>query len=167
MISLDVANVLVQNLCDIVDLHIDDFMQIERHRWDFGRFIFYRDPIYDIEGSSQAKWVELTSSEDWSSCIYDIDVWQPEDDMVIALFCPFKDDLSQHFQSDFQSSLGSCDADHFGDVDLFYVHCHPPSSTILDEHQDMAITKESKAHSKKRKYFHLGDFHDDSQMKRQ
>jgi hypothetical protein len=87
--------------------------------------------------------------------------------MVTDLFHPFKDDLSQHFRGDFQSSLGSCDADPFGDADLFYEDFHPPSSSILDEHQDMAIPEESKAHSTKRKYLHLGDFYKDSQMKRQ
>jgi hypothetical protein len=112
-------------------------------------FIFDRDPIYDIEGSSQAKGVELSSSEDWSSCVYDSDVWKPDDDMVTYLFHPFEDDLSQHFQGDFQSSLGSCDADPFGDADLFYEDFQPPSSSILDEHQDVAIPEESKAHSTK------------------
>ena len=37
---------------DVVDEHIDDFIQVGRCRWDFGHFIFDRDPIYDIEGSS-------------------------------------------------------------------------------------------------------------------
>jgi hypothetical protein len=32
---------------------------------------FYGNPIYDIEGSSQAKGVEVSSSKDWSSCVYD------------------------------------------------------------------------------------------------
>jgi hypothetical protein len=84
---------------DIVDNHIDDFIQVGRRRWDFGRFIFYRDPIYDIEGSPQEKVVKLSSSEDWSSCMYD------SDDMVTYLFFPFEDDLSQHTQGDLQSSL--------------------------------------------------------------
>jgi hypothetical protein len=34
----------------------------------------------------------------------------PDDDMVTDLFRPFEDDLSQHFQDDFRSFLGSCDA---------------------------------------------------------
>jgi hypothetical protein len=54
--------------------------------------------------------------------------------MVTDLFRPFKDDPSQHFQGDFQSSLGSCDADPFEDADLFYEDFQP-----LDEHQDVAI----------------------------
>jgi hypothetical protein len=74
-ISLDDAYDLVYNLSDMVDLHIDDFIQVGRRRWDFGRFIFYRDPIYDIEGISQAKGFELSSSKDWSSTMYDSDVW--------------------------------------------------------------------------------------------
>jgi hypothetical protein len=67
---------------DIVDNHIDDFIQVGRRRWDFGRFIFDRDPIYDIEGSPQEKVFKLSSSEDWSSCMYD------SDDMVTDLFSP-------------------------------------------------------------------------------
>jgi hypothetical protein len=47
----------------------------------------------------------------------------------------------KHFQGDFQSSLGSCDADPFGDADLFYEDFQPPSSSILDEHQDVAIPR--------------------------
>jgi hypothetical protein len=65
---------LMKEPLDMVDEHIDTFIQTGRHRWDFGHFIFYRDPIYDIEGSSQAKGVELSSSKDWSSCMYDSDV---------------------------------------------------------------------------------------------
>jgi hypothetical protein len=33
--------------------------------------------------------------------------WQPDDDMITYLF---EDEWSQHFQDDFQSSLGTCDA---------------------------------------------------------
>jgi hypothetical protein len=40
---------------DIVDDHIDDFIQVGRHRWDVVCFIIDRDPIYDIEGSSQVE----------------------------------------------------------------------------------------------------------------
>jgi hypothetical protein len=56
--------------------------------------------------------------------------------MIIDLF---EDDWLQHFQDDFQSSLGTCDAYIFGDVDLLYEDSHPPSSSILEEYQDMAI----------------------------
>jgi hypothetical protein len=58
--------------------------------------IFYGDPIYNVEGSSQAKEFELSYSEDWYSCVYDSDVWQPDDDMITYLLCPFEDDLLQH-----------------------------------------------------------------------
>jgi hypothetical protein len=81
---------------DMVDGHIDTFIQTGRCRWDFGHFIFYRDPIYNIEGSSHAKRVEFSSLVDWSSCIYDSNVGKSDDDMVTYLFLPFKDDLSQH-----------------------------------------------------------------------
>jgi hypothetical protein len=42
---------------DIVDDHIDDFIQVGRCRWDVGCFIIDRDPIYDIEGSPQEEGV--------------------------------------------------------------------------------------------------------------
>jgi hypothetical protein len=46
------ADELMEQPLDLVDDHIDMFIQTGRHRWDFGRLIFDRDPIYDIEGSS-------------------------------------------------------------------------------------------------------------------
>jgi hypothetical protein len=86
--------------------------------------------------------------------------------MVKDLFRPFEDNLSQHFQVDFQPSLESYDADHFRDVDLFYKDFQPPLSLISNEHHDVAIPEQPKAHSTNRKYFHIGDFYKDSQMKR-
>jgi hypothetical protein len=127
------ADEFVEQPSDIVDDHIDDFIQVGRRRWDVGCFIIDRDPIYDIEGSSQAEGVEVSSSEDWSSCMYDSDIWQPDDDMITYLFCPFEDDLSQHFQDDFQSSLGTCDAYIFGDADLLYEDSQPPLFSVLEE----------------------------------
>jgi hypothetical protein len=82
---------------DMVDEHIDTFIQTRRRTWDFGHFIFYRDPIYNIEGSSQAQGVEVSSSENWSSCMYDSDVWHRDDDMIADLFRPFEDDSTHHF----------------------------------------------------------------------
>jgi hypothetical protein len=61
--------------------------------------------------------------------MYDSDVWKPGDDMVTYLFCPFKDDLSQHTQGDFLSSL---DIYPLGDVDLFYEDFHPLCSDLVD-----------------------------------
>jgi hypothetical protein len=140
---------------DLVDDHIDMFIQTGRRRWDFGCFIFYRDPIYDIEGSSQAKGVEVSSSEDWSSCMYDSDVWHPDDDMITDLFCPFEDDPTQHFQDDFQPSLGSCDADPFGDADLFYEDFQPPSSSILDRTLGHGHPRAIQGPHYQTKYFHI------------
>jgi hypothetical protein len=77
--------------------------------------------------------------EDWSSCVYDSNVWQLDDDMVTDLFRPFKDDLSQHTQGDLQSSFGSCDAYPFGDTYFFYENFQPPSPPDLDRYQYMAI----------------------------
>jgi len=64
MIIFSHIDCIMKETLDMVDEHIDTFIQTRRHTWDFGRFIFYRDPIYDIDGSSQAKWVEFSSSED-------------------------------------------------------------------------------------------------------
>ena len=71
---------------DLVVDHLDMFIQTGRRRWDFGHLIFDRDPIYDIEGSSKEKGVEVSSSEDWYSCMYDLYVWNLGDDMVTNLF---------------------------------------------------------------------------------
>jgi hypothetical protein len=109
----------------MVDEPIDTFIQIGRRRWDLSYLKFDRDPIYDIEGSSQVEGV--SSSEEWSSYVYDSDVWQPGDDMVTDLFCPFEDDLSQHTQSDLQSSFG---AYPFEDADLFYEEFQPLCSDL-------------------------------------
>jgi hypothetical protein len=49
---------------DMVDENIDTFIQTGRHGWDFGHLIFYRDLIYENEGSPQEKGFELSSSED-------------------------------------------------------------------------------------------------------
>jgi hypothetical protein len=86
-------------------------------------FSIDRDIIYDIEGGSQGEGVEFSSSEEWSSYIYDSNAWNPGDDMVTDLFYPFEDELSQHTQSDPQSSFGTYS---FEDADLFYEdsnHC--------------------------------------------
>jgi hypothetical protein len=87
------ADEFMEQPSDIVDEHIDDFIQVGRRRWDVGCFIIDRDPIYDIEGSSQAEGVEMSFSEGWPPCMYDSDVWHPSDDMVTDLFFPFEDDL--------------------------------------------------------------------------
>jgi hypothetical protein len=111
------------------DNHIDTFIQTSTCRWDFGCLIFYRDPVYDIEGNPQEKGFELSFSEDYFSCIYDSYVWKPDDDTIANLL---EDDQSRHFYNDFQSSLGTCDAYLFGDADLLYEDSHPPSSSILE-----------------------------------
>jgi hypothetical protein len=80
------------------------------------------------------------------------------DDIVTDLFCPFKDDLSQHFQGDFQSSLGSCDADPFGDASLFYEDFQPPSSLDLYGYQYVAIPEQSKIIPQRNNVFILGTF---------
>jgi hypothetical protein len=97
---------------DIVDEAIDTFIQTGRCGWDLSCLKFDRDPSYDIEGSSQADGV--SSSEEWSSYVYDSDIWQPDDDMVTDFFYPFEDDLSQH---DLHSFFGTYP---FEDADLFY-----------------------------------------------
>jgi hypothetical protein len=62
---------LVKETLDIVDEHINTFIQTSRRRWDLGCPIFYRDPIYDIEDSPQEKGFELSSSKDYFSCVCD------------------------------------------------------------------------------------------------
>jgi hypothetical protein len=49
---------------DEVDENIDTFINIWRHRWDMCCFIFYGDPIYDIEGTFQMKSRQISPLED-------------------------------------------------------------------------------------------------------
>ena len=53
---------IMKETLDMVNEHIETFIQTRRYTWDFVHFIFDRDPIYNIEGSSQVKEVELSSS---------------------------------------------------------------------------------------------------------
>jgi hypothetical protein len=128
---------LMEQPSDIDDKHIGDFIQVGRRRWDVGCFIIDRDPIYEIEVRSQAKGVEMSSSEDWPPCIYDSYVWQPGDDMVTNFFFPFEDDLSQHTQSDLQSSFGTYP---FEDAYFFYEDFQPLCS-YFEEYRDVATSK--------------------------
>ena len=107
----------------MVDDHIDTFIHIQRRRMNLGHFNFDGDPIYDIEGSTQEKGFELSSSDDYFSCIYYSYFWQPDDDMIMNLF---EDGKSCNFQDDFQSSLETCDAYIFY-VYLLYEDYQPPS----------------------------------------
>ena len=91
--------------------------------------------------------------------MYDSDVWKPSDDMVTDLFCPFEDELSRH---DLHSSFGTYP---FEDAYLFYEEFRPLCSNF-EEYQDVATSKQSEVCSSKQKYFHLGDFHGDSQGKK-
>jgi hypothetical protein len=82
--------------------------------------------------------------------------------MVRNLFRPFEDDLSQHTQSDPQSSFGTYP---FEDGDFFYDYFQP-LCLDFEEYKDMATLERVEIHSSKKKYFHLGDFHGDSEEKR-
>jgi hypothetical protein len=54
MFSFSHIDGLMKEPLDMVDEHIDTFIQPRRRGWDFVHFNFDRDPIYDIEGGSQA-----------------------------------------------------------------------------------------------------------------
>jgi hypothetical protein len=110
---------------DTVDDHIDDFIQIGRCKWDLGCFIFYGDPIYDIEGTSQIKDTKSISSEYFFLQPDGPYMYQPYD-MVTNLFHIFKDDLTQRFQNDFQ-----------------------PPYLDFDRHQVMARPKQYEVHTTK------------------
>jgi hypothetical protein len=77
-------------------------------RWDLGCFIFYRDPIYDIEGTYQIKDIEIISSEDLF-LQSDGPYMCQSDDMVTYLFHPFEGDLTQCYQDDFQPPCSDFD----------------------------------------------------------
>jgi hypothetical protein len=144
---------LMKEPLDMVDEHIDTFIQIGRRRWDVGHFIFYRDPIYDIEVGSRAKGIELSSPGNWSSLAHDSDSWQPDDDMITNLFHPFEDDLSPYTHDDSQSSLQSCHSYPFGDSDLFYGGFQPPFRSDFDGYKIVVIQEQPKIHIAKRQYF--------------
>jgi hypothetical protein len=77
---------IVREPIHMVDENIDTFIQTGTCRWNFGRLIFYRDPIYDIEGSPQEKEFDLSSSEECFSCVYDSYVWDHDDEIITDLF---------------------------------------------------------------------------------
>jgi hypothetical protein len=53
---------LIKETSDMVNGHIDAFIQIGRRVWDLGHFNFDGNPIYDIEGIPQENGFELSSS---------------------------------------------------------------------------------------------------------
>jgi hypothetical protein len=65
------TNNFMEDPSDMVDHHIDDFIYIGRCRWDVSCFIFYGDPIYDMEGSFQMKNVDVLPSKKWYSFLDD------------------------------------------------------------------------------------------------
>jgi hypothetical protein len=156
----------VINPNDTVDQHIDDFIHVGRHRWDMGCFIFYGDPIYDIEGSFQKKSVELSSSENWSSYLDDPSIWQPDDDMSADGSHPSWDDLSQYTHDDFQSYLGSCDAYPFEHSNLLY-DFQPSLHSNFDRHKTLVNPKQSETHTIEQQCFYLGGCCRDAQIKKQ
>jgi hypothetical protein len=54
--------------------------------------------------------------------------------MVTNLFHSFEDELLQYTHDDFHSSLGSCDAYPFVNLDFFYEYLQPPSFSNYDGH---------------------------------
>jgi hypothetical protein len=57
MVIFNHTNGLMKVPFNMVDDPIDTFIQTGKHRWDIGCLKFDRNPIYDIEGTSHAKWV--------------------------------------------------------------------------------------------------------------
>jgi hypothetical protein len=75
VINSDDAVEFMEKPPDIVDDHIDDFIHIGRCGWDLGHVIFYKDPIYDIEGISPINNCELSPSMSWFSYWDDPGIW--------------------------------------------------------------------------------------------
>ena len=69
---------------------------------------FYGDPIYDLEGTSRIKDMEIISLEDFFLQPDGPYMCQP-DDMVTDMFHPFENDLTQCFQDDFQPPYSDFD----------------------------------------------------------
>jgi hypothetical protein len=78
----------------------------------------------------------MSYSEDWPTCMYDSDVFQPNDEMVTYLFFPFEDDLSQH---DLHSSFNTYP---FEDAYLIYDNSQPLSS-YFEDYQDVDSVEQS------------------------
>jgi hypothetical protein len=76
---------------------------------------FNGDPIYDIEGSFQLFPLEQPYVIDTNSY-----VWKQEDDMIIDLFQPPKDDLLYHSHDDLCSYPRGFDAYYFEHLNSFY-----------------------------------------------
>jgi hypothetical protein len=55
MVSFNDTNDFMEDLSNMVDQHIDDFIHVGRHGWDISCSSFDGDPIYDIEGGFQVK----------------------------------------------------------------------------------------------------------------
>jgi hypothetical protein len=55
VISPDDTNDFMEDLSNIIGQHIDDFIHVGKCGWDMGSFVFYGDPIYDIEGNFQIR----------------------------------------------------------------------------------------------------------------
>jgi hypothetical protein len=94
VISLNDTYVFVEDLSDMVDHRIDDFIYIGRRRWDLSCFIFYGDPIYDMESSFRMKNDDMLLSNDPI-------IQQLVDDMVADSFHPLKDGLLQGTHDEF------------------------------------------------------------------
>jgi hypothetical protein len=51
MVNFIHTNDLMKDPLEVVDEHINTFIHIGRCIWDMNCFIFYGDPIYNIEGT--------------------------------------------------------------------------------------------------------------------
>jgi hypothetical protein len=102
--------------------NIDEFIHVGRRKWDVTCYGFNGDPIYDIEGHFQFLPLEQPYVIDTHS-----DIWQQEDDMIVNLFQPPRDDLLQHSHDGFRSYPGGFDTYYFKHLDLLYKENFQPS----------------------------------------
>jgi len=135
----------------MVDHHIDDFINIGRHRWDVSYFIFYGDPIYDMQSSFQMKNDDVLLS-------YDLVIKKIDDDMIADSFSPLGDSLLQSTHDDVHSCLRICDACPFEHSYWLYDEYFPSSlHSNFDEHETLVTLEQSKTHTIEQQYFCPGD----------
>jgi hypothetical protein len=79
---------------DVIE-NIDEFIHVERHKWNVICSIRNGDPIYDIEGHFQLFPLEQPCMID-----NDLNIWKHEDDMITYLFRSPKDELLNHSHDD-------------------------------------------------------------------
>jgi hypothetical protein len=116
---LDVLNPSCYDTISYVIDNIDEFIHVERHKWDV--IGSDEDPIYDMDVHFHL--FTLQKSYDVPNNFY---IWQQYDDIITNVFQAPKRDLILCSPDDFQSYLEDFDEYSLEHLDLFYEeYCQP------------------------------------------